>query len=52
MGPDDPNRSVGGARRRLGPFWIEEPAWFWAAWAVLVVAGVALFVLAMSFDHP
>jgi hypothetical protein len=49
---DDPNRSAHGARRRRGPFWIDEPSWFWVTWAVLVILGVALFALAMSFDHP
>ncbi len=50
--PDDPNRTAHGARRRQGPFWIDEPSWFWVVWAVVVLLGVALFALAMSFDHP
>lgn len=50
--PDDPNRTAHGARRRQGPFWIDEPSWFWVVWAVVVLLGVALFALAVSFDHP
>ncbi|MHB1501466.1 MAG: hypothetical protein ACYCYK_09950 [Candidatus Dormibacteria bacterium] len=49
---EEPNRTVRGARQRRGPFWIDEPSWFWVAWLAVVILGVALFALALSFDHP
>ncbi|MHB8393279.1 MAG: hypothetical protein ACYDC5_01975 [Candidatus Dormibacteria bacterium] len=48
----DPNRSVHGARRRSGPFWIDEPSWYWLVWVAALVLAVALFLLALGFDHP
>ncbi len=41
-----------GARQRRGPFWIDEPSWFWVTWVAVVILAVALFALALSFDHP
>ncbi|HEY6538808.1 MAG TPA: hypothetical protein VI138_07215 [Candidatus Dormibacteraeota bacterium] len=49
---DDPNLSVDGARQRRGPFWIEEPRWFWALTALVLVLGLALFLIAVAFDRP
>ncbi len=48
----DPNRTVGGARQRLGPFWIDEPRWFWVVEGVTLLLAIALFALAIGFDHP
>lgn len=48
----DPNSSVGGARQRKGPFWMEEPHWFWALAAITFLLGLALFLLAVGFDRP
>jgi hypothetical protein len=49
---DDPNLSIAGARQRKGPFWIEEPRWFWAAAALVFGLGVLLFLVALGFDRP
>jgi hypothetical protein len=51
-GEKDPNRTVAGARQRLGPFWIEEPRWYWLLFALILLVAVALFGLALGFDHP
>ncbi|HUY55742.1 MAG TPA: hypothetical protein VMV23_11370 [Candidatus Nanopelagicaceae bacterium] len=49
---EDPNRTSRGARQRVGPFWIDEPHWFWAVEALTLVLAIALFALALGFDHP
>lgn len=49
---DDPNLSVAGARQRKGPFWLEEPSWFWILASITFVAGLALFLVAVGFDRP
>ncbi len=49
---EDPNRTYAGARQRLGPFWIEEPAWFWAVAIAVFLVGLGLFVLAVFSDLP
>lgn len=49
---EDPNRTSGGARQRLGPFWIDEPHWFWAVEALTLLLAIVLFALAVGFDHP
>lgn len=41
-----------GARQRVGPFWIDEPHWFWAVEALTLLVAIALFALAIGFDHP
>lgn len=51
-GSEDPNSSVGGARQRWGPFWIEEPRWFWALASLTFLLGLVLFLLAVGFDRP
>jgi hypothetical protein len=51
-GKDDPNRTIAGARQRLGPFWIEEPRWYWLLYALMLLVAIALFGLALGFDHP
>jgi hypothetical protein len=51
-GEEDPNRTVGGARQRVGPFWIEEPRWYWLLFALILLVAIALFGLALGFDHP
>lgn len=38
--------------RRVGPFWIEEPFWYWLAWGLTLALAVALLLLALGFDHP
>jgi len=48
----DPNSSRHGARQRIGPFWIDEPHWFWAAEALILLLAIALFAVALGFDHP
>lgn len=48
----DPNRSVGGAHQRKGPFWLEEPHWFWALAGFTFLLGLVLFLVAMGFDRP
>ena len=48
----DPNTSVGGAHQRLGPFWMEEPRWFWVVATITFLLGVALFLVAVGFDRP
>lgn len=48
----DPNVSVGGARQRRGPFWLEEPRWYWGLATVTFLLGLALFLLAVGFDRP
>ncbi|MGH7609984.1 MAG: hypothetical protein ACREOD_08660 [Candidatus Dormibacteria bacterium] len=48
----DPNRTQGGARQRRGPFWLEEPGWFWALAALTFAAGAILFLVAVGFDRP
>ncbi len=52
QGPQDPNRSRRGAHQRVGPFWIEEPIWFWAAALGVVVLGAVLLALAILGDPP
>lgn len=49
---EDPNRCVAGARQRRGPFWIEEPSWFWAVAAATFLLGLVLFLVAVGFDRP
>jgi hypothetical protein len=49
---EDPNLSVAGARQRRGPFWMEEPRWFWMLAAVVFALGLVLFLLAVGFDRP
>lgn len=51
-GPSDQNRTVQGARQRIGPFWIDEPFWYWVAWAATLLVAVGLFLLAIWFDRP
>jgi hypothetical protein len=51
-GAQDPNSSAGGAHQRWGPFWIEEPRWFWALAGLTFVLGLILFLLAVGFDRP
>lgn len=48
----DPNSSEGGARQRLGPFWLEEPSWYWLLAGLVIAVGVAAFALLLVFDHP
>jgi hypothetical protein len=48
----DPNSSVAGARQRWGPFWIDEPRWYWALAILTFLVGLILFLLAVGFDHP
>ncbi|MGH7642628.1 MAG: hypothetical protein ACRENX_06380 [Candidatus Dormibacteria bacterium] len=48
----DQNRSVGGARQRKGPFWLEEPGWFWAIAILVLVMGLGFFLVAVGFDPP
>lgn len=48
----DPNASVAGARQRWGPFWIEEPRWYWALAILTLLVGLLLFLLAVGFDRP
>ena len=50
--PQDPNRSRGGRNRRVGPFWIEEPAWFWAAAVLILLIGALALALAILGDPP
>ncbi|MGB6772144.1 MAG: hypothetical protein WBF51_09120 [Candidatus Dormiibacterota bacterium] len=50
--PQDPNSSVAGARQRWGPFWIDEPRWYWALAILTLLVGLALFLLAVGFDRP
>ncbi|HVA22007.1 MAG TPA: hypothetical protein VNN74_07930 [Candidatus Micrarchaeia archaeon] len=50
--PDDPNQSRGGRYRRVGPFWIEEPAWFWALSALVLLLGALALTLAILHDPP
>ena len=47
-----PNRVVGGAFQRVGGFWIEEPRWFWALWAAVLLLAVAVLALALMGDPP
>ncbi|MHB1526335.1 MAG: hypothetical protein ACYDEA_11035 [Candidatus Dormibacteria bacterium] len=49
---DDPNRTVRGARQRFGPFWIDEPRWFWVVEGVTLLLAITLLALAIGFDHP
>ncbi|MGC2191533.1 MAG: hypothetical protein WA751_04295 [Candidatus Dormiibacterota bacterium] len=49
---DDPNRSIAGARQRRGPFWVEEPGWFWVLASLTFLLGLALFLVAVGFDRP
>lgn len=49
---DDPNLSVAGARQRRGPFWMEEPHWFWLLSLLVFGAGLVLFLVAVGFDRP
>ncbi|NNM97128.1 MAG: hypothetical protein HKL89_05935 [Candidatus Dormibacteraeota bacterium] len=49
---EDPNRSGRGARQRVGPFWIDEPHWFWAVEALTLLLAIVLFAVALGFDHP
>lgn len=48
----DPNSSVAGARQRWGPFWIDEPRWYWALAILTFLVGLVLFLLAVGFDRP
>lgn len=48
----DPNSSEGGARQRWGPFWLEEPSWYWLLAGLVTAVGVAAFALLLVFDHP
>ena len=48
----DPNRVVGGARQRVGGFWIEEPRWFWALWVGVLALAVVVLALALMGDPP
>lgn len=50
--PPDPNRAVGGANQRKGPFWMEEPRWFWALASFTFLLGLILFLIAVGFDRP
>jgi hypothetical protein len=43
---------VGGARQRRGPFWIDEPRWYWVLAGLTFLLGAALFLLAVGFDRP
>jgi hypothetical protein len=49
---EDPNSSTGGARQRWGPFWIEEPAWYWLVAACTLVVALGALALLLAFDHP
>lgn len=49
---DDPNLSVAGARQRRGPFWLEEPRWFWVLALLTFLLGLSLFLVALGFDRP
>jgi len=49
---EDPNLCVGGARQRRGPFWIDEPRWYWVLAGLTFLLGAALFLLAVGFDRP
>lgn len=51
-GGEDPNTTRAGARQRWGPFWIEEPSWYWWASAAVLLVAVVLFALLLAFDHP
>ncbi|HVC23592.1 MAG TPA: hypothetical protein VNH82_09245 [Candidatus Dormibacteraeota bacterium] len=48
----DPNLSTGGARQRKGPFWIDEPGWYWVLATLIFLLGAALFLVAVGFDRP
>ncbi|MGA7171994.1 MAG: hypothetical protein WCB86_06325 [Candidatus Dormiibacterota bacterium] len=48
----DPNTSVAGAHQRRGPFWMEEPHWFWVLAVAIFLLGAALFLVAVGFDRP
>ena len=50
--PDDPNRTQAGARRRVGPFWVEEPWWFWVAALAVLLLGALALTLAILGDPP
>lgn len=50
--PEDPNLSVAGARQRKGPFWMEEPRWFWLLACITFLLGLVLFLVAVGFDRP
>jgi len=43
---------VAGARQRWGPFWIDEPRWYWGLAILTVLVGLVLFLLAVGFDRP
>ena len=49
---EDPNSSTGGARQRWGPFWIEEPSWYWLVAACTMAVGLGALALLLVFDHP
>ncbi len=49
---EDPNSSTRGARQRWGPFWIEEPSWYWVVAALTLAAGLGALALLLVFDHP
>ncbi|MGC1184600.1 MAG: hypothetical protein WBA31_05530 [Candidatus Dormiibacterota bacterium] len=49
---DDPNLSIAGARQRRGPFWMEEPRWFWLLSLLVFGLGLVLFLVAVGFDRP
>ncbi len=51
-GVEDPNTTRHGARQRWGPFWIEEPSWYWWAASATLLLGIALFAVLLVFDHP
>lgn len=51
-GASDHNRTVNGARQRVGPFWIDEPSWYWLVWTATLLVAVGLFILAIWFDRP
>lgn len=40
------------AGRRRGPFWIDEPSWFWALAGLALLLGLVLFLVAVGFDPP